>query len=67
MNAYPARDFPHIDMAASGTVGDVGRYAGGQRRKCRDKSAARTGKPVTAEAENAADCVKTALLTRHQR
>lgn len=39
-----ARDFLHIDMAASYMVGDkAGRYAGGSGGKCRDKSAGAYG------------------------
>ncbi|VEA06010.1 D,D-heptose 1,7-bisphosphate phosphatase [Salmonella enterica subsp. salamae] len=53
-----ARDFLHIDMAASYMVGDkLEDMQAAAAANVGTKVLVRTGKPITAEAENAADWV----------
>ncbi|EAZ0682169.1 TPA: HAD hydrolase-like protein, partial [Salmonella enterica subsp. enterica serovar Enteritidis] len=57
-----ARDFLHIDMAASYMVGDkLEDMQAAAAANVGTKVLVRTGKPVTAEAENAADWVLNSL------
>lgn len=57
-----ARDFLHIDMAASYMVGDkIEDMQAAAAANVGTKVLVRTGKPVTPEAENAADLVINSL------
>lgn len=57
-----ARDFLHIDMAASYMVGDkIEDMQAATAANVGTKVLVRTGKPVTPEAENAADLVINSL------